>query len=57
MGLRTLLIDNLDSYTYNLFQLIAEVNEGSCERRSRRLNAVRRRHADTAGRTAQRCRW
>ena len=25
-GLRTLLIDNYDSYTYNLFQLIAEVN-------------------------------
>ena len=26
--LRTLLIDNYDSYTYNLFQLIAEVNGG-----------------------------
>ncbi|PRW59076.1 aminodeoxychorismate chloroplastic [Chlorella sorokiniana] len=26
MELRTLLIDNYDSYTYNLFQLIAEVN-------------------------------
>jgi para-aminobenzoate synthetase len=25
-GVRTLLIDNYDSYTYNLFQLIAEVN-------------------------------
>ena len=28
MGLKTLLIDNYDSYTYNLFQLIAEVNGG-----------------------------
>ena len=27
--LRTLLIDNYDSYTYNLFQLIAEVNGGA----------------------------
>jgi para-aminobenzoate synthetase len=25
-GLRTLLVDNYDSYTYNLFQLISEVN-------------------------------
>ena len=25
---RTLLIDNYDSYTYNLFQLLAEVNAG-----------------------------
>jgi hypothetical protein len=25
---RTLLIDNYDSYTYNLFQLLAEVNGG-----------------------------
>ena len=24
--MKTLLIDNYDSYTYNLFQLIAEVN-------------------------------
>lgn len=29
MALRTLLIDNYDSYTYNLFQLIAEVNGGA----------------------------
>lgn len=29
MELRTLLIDNYDSYTYNLFQLIAEVNGGA----------------------------
>ncbi len=28
MGVRALLIDNYDSYTYNLFQLIAEVNGG-----------------------------
>lgn len=28
MALKTLLIDNYDSYTYNLFQLIAEVNGG-----------------------------
>lgn len=28
MSLKTLLIDNYDSYTYNLFQLIAEVNGG-----------------------------
>lgn len=28
MPIRTLLIDNYDSYTYNLFQLIAEVNGG-----------------------------
>ncbi len=28
MPLRTLLIDNYDSYTYNLFQLIAEVHGG-----------------------------
>lgn len=27
--IRTLLIDNYDSYTYNLFQLIAEVNGGT----------------------------
>ena len=26
MGLRTLLIDNHDSFTFNLFQLLAEVN-------------------------------
>ena len=25
-GLRTLLVDNYDSYTYNLYQLIADVN-------------------------------
>lgn len=33
MRLRTLLIDNYDSYTYNLFQLIAEVHGGmfSCD--------------------------
>ena len=31
-GLKTLLIDNLDSYTYNLFQLIAEVNQGKLQR-------------------------
>ena len=28
-GVRTLLIDNYDSYTYNLHQLIAEVNGGN----------------------------
>jgi len=27
-AIRTLLIDNYDSYTYNLHQLIAEVNGG-----------------------------
>lgn len=27
--LRTLLIDNYDSYTYNLFQLLCEVNGGA----------------------------
>lgn len=26
--IRTLLLDNYDSYTYNLFQLLAEVNGG-----------------------------
>ena len=31
MSLRTLLIDNYDSYTYNLFQLIAEVNGGNAQ--------------------------
>ncbi len=29
MGVKTLLIDNLDSYTFNLYQLIAEVNQGT----------------------------
>lgn len=29
MPLKTLLIDNYDSYTYNLFQLISEVNGGN----------------------------
>ena len=28
MHLKTLLIDNYDSYTYNLYQLLAEVNGG-----------------------------
>ena len=28
--IKTLLIDNYDSYTYNLFQLIADVNGGVC---------------------------
>lgn len=28
MHLKTLLIDNHDSYTYNLYQLLAEVNGG-----------------------------
>ena len=28
MHLQTLLIDNYDSYTYNLYQLLAEVNGG-----------------------------
>ena len=28
MQVKTLLIDNYDSYTYNLYQLIAEVNGG-----------------------------
>ena len=27
--MKTLLLDNYDSYTYNLFQLIAEVNGGT----------------------------
>lgn len=30
MPLKTLLIDNYDSYTYNLFHLISEVNGGTC---------------------------
>lgn len=29
MKIKTLLLDNYDSYTYNLFQLIAEVNGGT----------------------------
>jgi anthranilate/para-aminobenzoate synthase component II len=39
MPLKTLLIDNYDSYTYNLFQLIAEVNGGVSNM------AKQRRHA------------
>lgn len=37
--MRTLLIDNYDSYTYNLFQVIAEVNGGAspATRAGRRL--------------------
>ena len=27
MTIQTLLIDNYDSYTYNLYQLVAEVNQ------------------------------
>ena len=28
LKLKTLLVDNYDSYTYNLFQLLAEINGG-----------------------------
>ena len=28
MSLRTLLVDNYDSYTFNLYQLLAVVNQG-----------------------------
>ena len=37
MVLRTLLIDNYDSYTYNLFQLLSEVNGGAAAAQSRVL--------------------
>ena len=30
MALKALLIDNYDSYAYNLFQLMSEVNGGEC---------------------------
>ena len=29
-SIRTLLIDNYDSYTYNLHQILTEVNGGEC---------------------------
>ena len=35
MSLKTLLVDNYDSYTYNLFQLISEVNGGKAGTASR----------------------
>ena len=45
--MKTLLIDNYDSYTYNLFQLIAEVNG---EEPVVVLNdAPARRHSGAAG--------
>jgi anthranilate/para-aminobenzoate synthase component II len=39
-GLRTLLLDNYDSYTFNLFQLLAHVNGGKGKGRGVRVGVA-----------------